>query len=82
MVAPNNSEPPTPDALIERSRAAVTRGRKAVAVAQEFDNDRQARAAEMRNLREDAARLVHCLEDKVQLARKLVPSPPNGRKHD
>ena len=81
MVAPNKIEHRVPSALIERSRAAVKRARKAVAVAKEFDDARSARDAKLRKLREDAERLVQRVENDLASARERFPPPPKGRRH-
>ena len=81
MVVWDKIEHPVPSALIERSRAAVKRAREAVAVAKEFDRDRQARDAEMRKLRDGAERQVQRLEKDLASARERIPRPPKGRRH-
>lgn len=73
---------PELDSLIELSRRAVKRARQAMAVARQFDCDREARNTELRKLRADAERSIQRLENEMEVARKFLISSPAPDSHD
>lgn len=77
MGAPHKTNDPVPDELIKRSRAAVTRARRAAAIAKEFDGESRARAAsDIRKLQENSERLFQHVQNSLARARTLLASRP------